>query len=151
VSIAALFKREDGTAADLEHKQGGADEEAEKEKEAKKVPENGATAAENGATAAASKKKVKIQMAPPLVPARYLPRCLEPHRGVWWREKETAEGDESEGGVAADKNNRTSHGFDARHHWEFFDYGLCPESDIFPCQEGRLESPAEGKDGAETE
>jgi hypothetical protein len=64
--------------------------------------------------------------APLVKPSRYLPRCLEPHRGVW-RDNST--------------NSATSTSasdFDT-HHWEFFDYDLCPESDIFPCQKGQLE------------
>ena len=59
--------------------------------------------------------------APLMEPARYLPRCLEPHRGIW-------------------KDSKTNY-FDA-YHWGFFDYDLCPESTIFPCQKGQLEELA---------
>lgn len=66
--------------------------------------------------------------APLMEPSRYLPRCLEPHRGVW--KKESKEDD-----------TETENHFDV-HHWGFFDYNLCPDSDIFPCAEGQLEGLA---------
>ena len=56
-------------------------------------------------------------------PARYLPRCLEPHRSIW---QDKNEEDESRQTVDI-------------YHWEFFNYDLCPESDVFPCKEGQLE------------
>jgi len=62
--------------------------------------------------------------APLMKPSRYLPRCLEPHRGVW-----------------RDNSGASASDFDV-HHWDFFDYDLCPESDIFPCQKGQLEELA---------
>jgi hypothetical protein len=58
--------------------------------------------------------------APPLEPSRYLPRCREPHRGVW-----------------RDATNPDS-GTDVE-LWGYFDYDQCPESDIFPCEEGQLD------------
>lgn len=64
--------------------------------------------------------------APLMEPSRYLPRCLEPHRGVW-RNK-------------MDETN-VENNFDM-HHWGFFDYDLCPDSDIFPCAEGQLKELA---------
>ena len=79
-------------------------------------------------TTMAKKKKETpeeaAKKAPIMEPSRYLPRCLEPHRGVW--KKELIPEDE---GVEND--------FDVQ-HWGFFDYSLCPESDVFPCAEGQL-------------
>ena len=66
----------------------------------------------------------EAKKAPIMEPSRYLPRCLEPHRGVW--KKELIQEDED-----------VQNDFDVQ-HWDFFDYNLCPESDVFPCAEGQL-------------
>lgn len=41
---------------------------------------------------------------------KHLPRCLEPHRGKW-----------GDGNIDA-------------YGWDYFDYEICPDADIFPCQ-----------------
>ena len=64
----------------------------------------------------------EAKKAPLMEPSRYLPRCLEPHHGVWKDESKDDDADTD---------------FDV-HHWGFFDYNLCPDSDIFPCAEGQL-------------
>jgi hypothetical protein len=68
-------------------------------------------------------------------PARYLPRCLEPHRGIWPEKKN--ETDNNHDNKNNNNNNNNNVAIDM-YHWDFFDYDLCPESDIFPCKEGQL-------------
>ena len=89
-------------------------------------------------------------------PARYLPRCLEPHRGIWPDKEGTKLKDGDDNNVnkndnkekeensanhsKRDNNNKDSSNVATDiYHWDFFDYNLCPESDIFPCKEGQLE------------
>jgi hypothetical protein len=69
-------------------------------------------------------------------PARYLPRCLEPHRGIWPDKNKTKEEDNNYDNKS-NNNNNNNVAIDM-YHWDFFDYDLCPESDIFPCKEGQL-------------
>eukprot|EP00536_Pseudo-nitzschia_multiseries_P016069 jgi/Psemu1/44827/gm1.44827_g len=69
-------------------------------------------------------------------PARYLPRCMEPHRGIWPNKTSTENGNHSENDSDNDNDNVDMH------HWDFFDYSRCPESDIFPCHEEDLEELA---------
>ncbi len=88
-SIRALFRRVDEEKVKMK------DKAEEKKKKKKETPEEAG------------------KSAPLMEPSRYLPRCLEPHRGVWKNEKNKI-------------------------NWGFFDYDLCPESDIFPCAEGQL-------------
>ena len=86
-------------------------------------------------TSTVKAKTESSTMASALTPARYLPRCLEPHRGVWPEKTE-------DGGPAATNNNiinKNNNNVVDMYHWDFFDYNLCPDSDIFPCEEGQLE------------
>ena len=45
-------------------------------------------------------------------PAKHLPRCLEPHRGIWY-------------------DSITNKDF---YGWDYFDFEACPDSEIFPCK-----------------
>jgi len=79
-----------------------------------------------------NKKKPSV-----IVPARYLPRCLEPHRGIW-PDKNKKDDEEKIKNTTITTTNNNNAAIDM-HHWDFFDYNLCPENDIFPCKEGQLE------------
>jgi hypothetical protein len=51
---------------------------------------------------------------------KHLPRCFEPRRGKW---------------PTSDNNTNDMYG------WDYFDYEQCPpEAEIYPCQDGQLES-----------
>jgi hypothetical protein len=115
VSVAVANAKHDGDAAVREPSLVAADNENGDDKKTKKTT-----------TIKKNKKETPEEAAlnaPLMEPSRYLPRCLEPHRGVW---RDSATG---------------SFDFDV-HHWDFFDYDLCPESDIYPCREGQLKELA---------
>eukprot|EP00533_Pseudo-nitzschia_delicatissima_P002184 CAMPEP_0116091872 /NCGR_PEP_ID=MMETSP0327-20121206/7737_1 /TAXON_ID=44447 /ORGANISM="Pseudo-nitzschia delicatissima, Strain B596" /LENGTH=483 /DNA_ID=CAMNT_0003583253 /DNA_START=99 /DNA_END=1550 /DNA_ORIENTATION=- len=100
------------------------------------VPNNADSAAKSVVEEIKKTKKTKrkkketpeeaAKNAPLMEPSRYLPRCLEPHRGVWRNKMDEKD---------------VENDFDV-HHWGFFDYDLCPDSDIFPCAEGQLKELA---------
>ena len=46
-----------------------------------------------------------------------LPRCLEPHRGMWITEEKLGIGRKRED----------------KYGWDYFDFDACPDSDIYPC------------------
>ena len=46
-----------------------------------------------------------------------LPRCLEPHRGMWVNEEK----------LGIDRKREDKYG------WDYFDFDACPDSDIYPC------------------
>lgn len=50
---------------------------------------------------------------------KHLPRCFEPHRANW---------------PVSSNDTRDMYG------WDFFDYDMCPDADIFPCKPGQIES-----------
>ena len=84
----------------------------------------------------ASLLDIKKSLSWVMEPARYLPRCLEPHRGIWPDKKN--ETDNNHDNKNNNNNNKNDNVARDMHHWDFFDYDLCPESDIFPCKEGQL-------------
>lgn len=87
--------------------------------------------------------------APVYVPTMHLPRCLEPHRGIWPAVPAAAATTTSTG-----LSNSTSPSSDTpdgdtisrqdRQHdmfrWGYFVYDWCPDSPIFPCKEGQLDA-----------
>lgn len=76
--------------------------------------------------------------------SRHLPRCLEPHRGIWWMTTADSSPSSTSNSTTPSLPNPPSSRTDAeavRHdleHWNFFAYDLCPDSEIFPCKEGQL-------------
>ena len=88
---------------------------------------------------------------------RHLPRCLEPHRGIWWK----VDVDEGTGNTtnssALRPEHRTEHtDKDAVQNdieqWNFFAYDLCPDSEVFPCKEGQLSQLySEGNEGGRSQ
>jgi hypothetical protein len=77
-------------------------------------------------------KKKTVKTMPPLVPKRHLPRCLEPHRAIW--SESSHHGDNSH-----DENNEMADGGADMFLWNYFDYHLCPDSQVFPCEDGQLD------------
>ena len=49
--------------------------------------------------------------------SKRLPRCLEPHRGMWMNEEK----------LGIDRKREDKYG------WDYFDFDVCPNSDIYPC------------------
>ena len=74
---------------------------------------------------------------------RHLPRCLEPHRGIWWKADE-------DDGIEKTTNSSTlrqEHQTETTgkevvqkdiEQWNFFAYDLCPNSEVYPCKEEQL-------------
>jgi hypothetical protein len=88
--------------------------------------------------------------APGYVPTRHLPRCLEPHRGIWppvpsGNQPQPGlgggadDGSRSRGGTNTDREAAPEDQHDM-FHWDFFVYDWCPDSPIFPCEGGQLDA-----------
>lgn len=65
--------------------------------------------------------------------SRHLPRCLEPHRGIW----STLPNKQREAVERIPKTTAKAVQYDVD-QWGFFAYDLCPDSEVFPCEEGQL-------------
>ena len=120
ISIGTLFERADSAVA--------ANKNSNANTNANAGAKGGLKTSKRETPEEASKK------APLMEPSRYLPRCLEPHRGVW---KDTLDPKDKN----AENKENNSNVFDD-HHWMYFDYDLCPNSEIFPCAEGQLQELA---------
>jgi hypothetical protein len=100
-------------------------------------------------TAPTNAKKVAgktPEMLPPMLPKQHLPRCLEPHRGIVKRYKNAAPATGSDKNKGNNEGQKTNDDLTDMNLWDFFDYDTCPDSDIFPCKEGQLDSlVAEGR------
>lgn len=110
--------------------------------------------------------------APGYIPIRHLPRCLEPHRGIWptpistsIQQKKQGRGSGENGDDTSNNDDKGSAGkhnddvFAAKKddgqqnhhqqhdmlHWDYFVYDWCPDSPIFPCQEGQLDALIKSK------
>ena len=75
----------------------------------------------DGLTVKASSKPYTDEHGNYIVPVeKHLPRCLEPHRGMWLRTSRKEQ-------IQRDK-----------YGWDYFDYVKCPNSSIFPCGENQI-------------
>jgi hypothetical protein len=72
------------------------------------------------------RKKNEVEMLPPLVPKKHLPRCLEPHRGIV---KSNDEGEDSGQNADLDLSRLV-----------LFDYERCPDAMVFPCDDVDLKA-----------
>ncbi|KAL3903732.1 MAG: hypothetical protein SGILL_010336, partial [Bacillariaceae sp.] len=68
------------------------------------------------------KKKGAVEMLPPLVPKKHLPRCLEPHYGIF---------DSKDGSGRQDQEDDGLPSFDLVK----YDYNSCPDALVFPCKQ----------------